>query len=226
VRRSLRMQKFLDNGEHVQQGSEWEQRGVKSKERHQSRMHDVKSWELQEWMQSYAARKWKSMHKAGSTKIANFHTNTLENTGVDQNDEGKKRQLQRERQEKRLQRKWRRMTSALRKEKEKMQQRAMESKRLDHLCRALREEEQESLEVWAGICIQDQESIDRLTVENQRKTHEDGLKEKAQLLVYKAAVRKWMAPQIKQWNEHLRQGNQKSFETQELVPEEEVMDGW
>merc|ERR1712087_793063 len=82
-----------------------------------------------------------------------------------------------------------------RERQEKIRQRKLESKRVDHLARAMREEGKSSLKDWIrNLEVQDKEFLEKAEGEKQveqRKAHEANLKERDQLLQFKDAKDDW-----------------------------------
>eukprot|EP00428_Durinskia_dybowskii_P000002 CAMPEP_0170292592 /NCGR_PEP_ID=MMETSP0116_2-20130129/46392_1 /TAXON_ID=400756 /ORGANISM="Durinskia baltica, Strain CSIRO CS-38" /LENGTH=900 /DNA_ID=CAMNT_0010544087 /DNA_START=104 /DNA_END=2803 /DNA_ORIENTATION=+ len=78
---------------------------------------------------------------------------------------------------------------------EKIRQRKLESKRVDHLARALREEEQKYLDQWAeDIENEDAAYLDKAEeklIEEQRQKHDELLKERDVLVYYARAKERW-----------------------------------
>lgn len=119
--------------------------------------------------------------KVGGKNISEIAASDLEEITFDQIKKAQEAQVTRERQE-------------------KIRQRKMENKRVDHLARALREEERDKLDNWVSdIQEQDREFIrqaeDRLA-EEQRRKHEAGLEERSALLPFQKAKDKWVAHQL------------------------------
>merc|ERR1719162_2529020 len=77
-----------------------------------------------------------------------------------------------------------------RERQEKVRQRKLESKRVDHLARALREEEAALLEKWRDDIEESDrallEKIEEASTKDQRAAHKKGLEEKELLLVFKS----------------------------------------
>merc|ERR1719471_1694858 len=90
----------------------------------------------------------KASLKVAGKKITEIVEEDLETIGFDKIERAREAQVQRERQE-------------------KIRQRKMESKRVDHLARALREEELEPLEDWSyDVEEQDQATLDQAEGKN------------------------------------------------------------
>merc|ERR1719471_2855716 len=105
----------------------------------------------------------KASLKVAGKKITEIVEEDLETIGFDKIERAREAQVQRERQE-------------------KIRQRKMESKRVDHLARALREDEMEYLEDWANEVEEaDNSYLDEAegkNAEQQLRQHEEALKEK------------------------------------------------
>eukprot|EP00929_Paragymnodinium_shiwhaense_P085951 TRINITY_DN4640_c1_g1_i2.p2 TRINITY_DN4640_c1_g1~~TRINITY_DN4640_c1_g1_i2.p2 ORF type:complete len:1291 (+),score=520.77 TRINITY_DN4640_c1_g1_i2:132-4004(+) len=119
--------------------------------------------------------------KVGGKKITEIEADDLENIAFEQIEKARESQVQRERQE-------------------KIRQRKLESKRIDHLARAMREESQDLMDKWAQK-IQDQDDIflegeEAKRADQQREAHEEGLKEKAALAIFQPARESWMKEQL------------------------------
>merc|ERR1719253_11426 len=153
----------------------------------------VKNKEMLEEMKKQADSLKAANLKVGGKKITEIVADDLEKIGIGEIEKAREAQVQRERQE-------------------KIRQRKLESKRVDHLARALREEEQKLLDEWAdNIEEQDREYLDKAedqNTEEQRKAHEETLKERTVLLVYKDTVDNWV-------NEKLEDRRDKHWKAEE-----------
>merc|ERR1712217_393251 len=83
---------------------------------------------------------------------------------------------------------------------EKIRNRKMESKRVDHLARALREEERPLLNKWKDqIQREDEKFLEKAEAQNadeQYKKHEEALKEKAALIGFRDGKEAWCAEKL------------------------------
>merc|ERR1712129_34861 len=110
----------------------------------------------------------------------------LEKIGFDQIERAREAQVQRERQE-------------------KIRQRKLESKRVDHLARALREDEMDYLEEWASEIEEEDnaylDAAESKNAEDQLRQHEVALKEKQVLSAYQKTKDKWADSQMEERHE-------------------------
>merc|ERR1711892_470548 len=87
-----------------------------------------------------------------------------------------------------------------RERQEKIRQRKLEAKRVDHLSRALREEEKTRLNDWAdNIHEEDSKFLDEAQdrdESDQKAKHEAGLAEKNTLIVFEEQKNKWVEEQL------------------------------
>ena len=157
-----------------------EERHRREKEREEQKRKEqsmIKNKEMLEEMKKQADSLKAANLKVGGKKITEIVADDLEKIGIGEIEKAREAQVQRERQE-------------------KIRQRKLESKRVDHLARALREEEQKLLDEWAdNIEEQDREYLDKAedqNTEEQRKAHTETLKERTILLVYKDTVDDWV----------------------------------
>eukprot|EP00913_Durusdinium_trenchii_P019605 g18430.t1 len=128
--------------------------------------------EMLEQMKKQAEQKATNLKVAGK-KITEIEADDLSNISFDQIEKAREAQVLRERQD-------------------KIRQRKAESKRVDHLARALREEDQgletPLLKNWTvDVESQDAEQLEKFesaNAEEQRKQHEVALKEKEELLPF------------------------------------------
>merc|ERR1712094_110948 len=113
-------------------------------------------------------------------KIGDINTEDIADISLDQLEKARGMQVQRERQE-------------------KIRQRKLESKRVDHLARAMREEEKSKLMDWCDeIEEQDNQFLDEAQErdeEEQFKNHEAGLAKKKQLIAFQEQKDKWVKEQ-------------------------------
>merc|ERR1711948_250140 len=94
---------------------------------------------------------------------------------------------------------------------EKIRNRKMESKRVDHLARALREEERPLLNKWKDqIQREDEKFLEKAEAQNageQYKKHEEAMKEKAALIGFRDGKVAWceekLADRRADWEEEL-----------------------
>jgi len=93
-----------------------------------------------------------------------------------------------------------RETQFQRERAEKVRQRKLESKRVDHLARALREEEAALLEKWRDDIEESDRAllakIEEASTKDQREAHKNGLEEKELLLVFKSVKDDWVEKQL------------------------------
>lgn len=171
--------------ERLRQEDERERRAREREEQKKKEAAMAKNKEMLEQMKKQAEQNAKNVKVAGK-KITEIVVDDLEKIGFDQIEKAREQQVLRERQE-------------------KIRQRKLESKRVDHLARALREEERELLEDWADrIVDQDNDFLDRAEESNameQRKAHEEGLKEKEQLIIFQDAKDEWMNAKLEERQE-------------------------
>mmetsp|Transcript_114923 Transcript_114923/g.371421 ORF Transcript_114923/g.371421 Transcript_114923/m.371421 type:complete len:1190 (-) Transcript_114923:112-3681(-) len=176
--------------ERVRQEEERKRREVEREEQNRKNAQMVICKEKLEQLKKTAVDINKASLKVAGKKITEIVADDLEKIGFDQIEKAREAQVQRERQE-------------------KIRQRKLESKRVDHLARALREEEQEYLDDWADdIEEQDQrflEEAEEKNAEVQRKKHEEGLKEKERLIVYQKAKDKWARAKLEARDEEARE---------------------
>merc|ERR1711957_445724 len=136
--------------------------------------------------------------KVGGKKISELVADDLDTISFDQIEKARETQVQRERQE-------------------KIRLRKMESKRVDHIARAMREEERPLLDNWADdVEDEDQKFLDRAEAKNadaQEQAHEEGLKEKTVLMVFQSKKDDWVASKMKDRKlEHRKAMRQKQEE--------------
>merc|ERR1719253_1438880 len=110
----------------------------------------VKNKEMLEEMKKQADSLKAANLKVGGKKITEIVADDLEKIGIGEIEKAREAQVQRERQE-------------------KIRQRKLESKRVDHLARALREEEQKLLDDWADEI----EEKDRIYMEKAEDENTD-----------------------------------------------------
>merc|ERR1719329_924141 len=126
--------------------------------------------------------------KVGGKKIHEIEAEDLAKIGFDEIEKAREAQVQRERQE-------------------KIRQRKLESKRVDHLSRAYREEEKAKIDQWAeDTQVADDNLLDlaqERDEEEQHKRHDAGLVEKKQMLAFVDQKTKWVEEQLEtRYEEH------------------------
>mmetsp|Transcript_23469 Transcript_23469/g.52737 ORF Transcript_23469/g.52737 Transcript_23469/m.52737 type:complete len:1166 (+) Transcript_23469:139-3636(+) len=174
--------------ERARQEEERKRREIEREEQSKRQAQMARNKEMLEQMKKETSDKVK-IKVAGKT-ITQIDAEDLENIGFDQIEKARGAQVQRERQE-------------------KIRQRKLESKRVDHLARALREEEQECLAQWADdIAEQDNNFLniaEEKNAEEQYKKHEEGLKEKEMLLPHKESKDEWCETKLEVRMEEYRE---------------------
>ncbi|CAK0850751.1 unnamed protein product [Prorocentrum cordatum] len=162
-----------------------QEREQREREREQQKKRDAereKNKEMLEEMKKQAEQNNTNLKinvsGGGSKKITEVHAEDLEKISVADIERAREAQVLRERQE-------------------KIRQRKLESKRVDHLARALREQELPYLDDWAyDVEEQDRaflEVAEERCAEQQRKKHAEDLKEKALMMVFEKAKEAWAA---------------------------------
>mmetsp|Transcript_45585 Transcript_45585/g.122893 ORF Transcript_45585/g.122893 Transcript_45585/m.122893 type:complete len:917 (+) Transcript_45585:90-2840(+) len=162
-----------------------QEREQREREREQQKKRDAereKNKEMLEEMKKQAEQNNTNLKinvsGGGSKKITEVHAEDLEKISVADIERAREAQVLRERQE-------------------KIRQRKLESKRVDHLARALREQELPYLDDWAyDVEEQDRQFLERAEercAEQQRKQHAEDLKEKSQMMAFVVAKEAWAA---------------------------------
>lgn len=164
--------------ERKRQDEERRRREADREEQRRKEAEIAKNKEMLEQMKKQAEQKAANL-KVGGKKITEIEEEDLEKISFDQIEKAREAQLLRDRQD-------------------KIRNRKMENKRIDHLARALREEQLPLLEDWAiDIEDTDQKQLDEAEKRNegeQRKKHEELLAEKRQLSAFVHAKEGWMEP--------------------------------
>merc|ERR550514_630377 len=160
-----------------------EERRRRESEKEEQRRREAamaKNKELLEQMKKQAEQT-NAKVKVGGKRITEIVADDLEKIGVDQIEKAREEQVQRERAE-------------------KIRQRKLESKRVDHLARAFREEEAKKLDQWAfSIEARDKDFLNEVEArkeEEMRAQHTKDLEEKASLMTYQSAKDRWMEEQM------------------------------
>merc|ERR1711957_1108220 len=119
--------------------------------------------------------------KVGGKKITDITAEDLPSFGFEQIEAARVGQAKRDRQE-------------------KIRQRKLESKRVDHLARALREEEKPQIEDWADRTnSEDTEFLNKAeaaNAEDQLKKHKEVLAERDLLIVFKESKDTWCCDKL------------------------------
>lgn len=161
--------------ERKRQEEERKRREVEKQEQRKKEAELQKNMEMLEQMKKQAEQKATNLKVAGK-KITEIEADDLSNISFDQIEKAREAQVLRERQD-------------------KIRQRKAESKRVDHLARALREEETPLLKNWTvDVESQDAEQLEKFesaNAEEQRKQHEVALKEKEELLPFQRVRDAW-----------------------------------
>eukprot|EP00933_Yihiella_yeosuensis_P072717 TRINITY_DN8120_c0_g1_i1.p1 TRINITY_DN8120_c0_g1~~TRINITY_DN8120_c0_g1_i1.p1 ORF type:complete len:1189 (-),score=396.77 TRINITY_DN8120_c0_g1_i1:579-4019(-) len=161
--------------ERARQEVERARREAERKEKKQKEAELAKNKEMLEQMKKQADRKADNL-KVGGKKITEIEAEDLETISVEQIEKAREAQNQRERQE-------------------KIRNRKLECKRIDHLARALREEQADCLEEWAyEVEEEDAKLLEEAEIRNageQQKKHEEGLVEKEKLLPFRRVKDDW-----------------------------------
>eukprot|EP00441_Pelagodinium_beii_P044795 CAMPEP_0197620830 /NCGR_PEP_ID=MMETSP1338-20131121/1561_1 /TAXON_ID=43686 ORGANISM="Pelagodinium beii, Strain RCC1491" /NCGR_SAMPLE_ID=MMETSP1338 /ASSEMBLY_ACC=CAM_ASM_000754 /LENGTH=1106 /DNA_ID=CAMNT_0043190115 /DNA_START=66 /DNA_END=3386 /DNA_ORIENTATION=- len=169
--------------EKVRQEEERRRREAERAEQKRKEAELTKNKEMLEQMKKQADTVRAANLKVGGKKITEIEADDLENIGIDQIEKAREAQVLRERQD-------------------KIRNRKMESKRVDHLARALREEEVPMLADWAdGVEEEDTEFLKKAeekNVDEQREKHAEELKERDQLIVFQQAKDQWISPQMEE----------------------------
>eukprot|EP00931_Biecheleriopsis_adriatica_P033601 TRINITY_DN194_c0_g1_i2.p1 TRINITY_DN194_c0_g1~~TRINITY_DN194_c0_g1_i2.p1 ORF type:complete len:1149 (+),score=363.94 TRINITY_DN194_c0_g1_i2:107-3553(+) len=164
--------------ERIRQEEERRRREAERAEQKRKEAEMSKNMEMLEQMKKQADNAKVANLKVGGKKITEIEADDLQNIGMEQIEKAREAQVLRERQD-------------------KIRSRKMESKRVDHLARAFREEEQPCLAKWVDeIGDQDEEFLDKAharNVEEQRGKHDEALKERDIMVVFQAAKDEWMS---------------------------------
>jgi len=162
--------------EKVRQEEERRRREAERAEQKRKEAELNKNKEMLEQMKKQADSAKAANLKVGGKKITEIEADDLENIGIDKIEKAREAQVLRERQD-------------------KIRNRKMESKRVDHLARALREEEVPMTYSWADqVEEEDAEFLEKATaknVEEQREKHTVDLKERDYLIIFQKAKDEW-----------------------------------
>merc|ERR1712151_223852 len=160
-----------------------EERKRRDEERKKQQADDKKRREAENMLKDLQAKS-ADLNKAmtvGGKKINDITAADLETITADQIEAARQVQLKRDRQE-------------------KIRNRKMESKRVDHLARALREEERDLLDKWKDeIQRQDDKFLEEAEKQNageQRKKHDEALKEKNALIGFRDGKEAWCSEKL------------------------------
>eukprot|EP00971_Amphidinium_carterae_P240346 4771549-Amphidinium_carterae.1 len=142
-----------------------------------------KTEEMLAQMKKQAEQRRNATVKVGGKKIDQIGAADLSNFTLDQIEKAKEAQELKERQE-------------------RIRQRKLESKRVDHLARAMREEEQKRIDKWAEeIEAEDQaftdQALERQTAEQRRK-HQEDLKEKEAFVAFQESRQVWLDDKLEE----------------------------
>lgn len=161
--------------ERKRQEEERKRREVEKQEQRKKEAELQKNMEMLEQMKKQAEQKATNVKVAGK-KITEIEADDLTNISFDQIEKAREAQVLKERQD-------------------KIRQRKAESKRVDHLARALREEETPMLKAWTtDVERQDADQLEKFesaNAEEQRKQHELALKEKEELEPFQIVRDAW-----------------------------------
>merc|ERR1712151_1196321 len=169
-----------------------EERKRRDEERKKQQADDKKRREAENMLKDLQAKS-ADLNKAmtvGGKKINDITAADLETISPEQIEAARQVQLKRDRQE-------------------KIRNRKMESKRVDHLARALREEERDLLDKWKDeIQRQDDKFLEEAEKQNageQRKKHDEALKEKNALIGFRDGKEAWCSEKLEarqdEWEE-------------------------
>jgi len=166
--------------ENLRQENERKRRAQEREEEKVKQIELNKQKEMLEQLQK-TTEKARNAFKVGGKKVTDISVEDLQEIGIAQVQKAREMQVQRERQE-------------------KIRQRKLEMKRIDHLARALREQEESNLDEWAD----EQEAKDRdfleqaeaEKAEEQRKMHAEALLEKEKLIVFQSQKDQWISEQM------------------------------
>merc|ERR1711870_33485 len=160
-----------------------EERKRRDEERKKQQADDKKRREAENMLKDLQAKS-ADLNKAmtvGGKKINDITAEDLKDITADQIEAARQVQLKRDRQE-------------------KIRNRKMESKRVDHLARALREEERPLLNKWKDqIQREDDKFLEKAESQNadeQYKKHEEALKEKNSLIAFRDGKEAWCAEKL------------------------------
>merc|ERR1712087_833737 len=155
-----------------------EERKRRDEERKKQQADDKKRREAENMLKDLQAKS-ADLNKAmtvGGKKINDITAEDLKDITADQIEAARQTQLKRDRQE-------------------KIRNRKMESKRVDHLARALREDERPLLSKWKDqIQREDEKFLEKAEAQNadeQYKKHEEALKEKTALIGFRDGKEAW-----------------------------------
>mmetsp|Transcript_40154 Transcript_40154/g.92869 ORF Transcript_40154/g.92869 Transcript_40154/m.92869 type:complete len:1180 (+) Transcript_40154:120-3659(+) len=166
--------------ERKRQEEERKRRETEKQEQRKKEAELQKNMEMLEQMKKQAEQKATNLKVAGK-KITEIEADDLTNISFDQIEKAREAQVLKERQD-------------------KIRQRKAESKRVDHLARALREEEGSLLQQWSVDCqkldAEQLEKFENVNREEQRKQHETLLKEKEELLPFQHVRDAWAEEQL------------------------------
>merc|ERR1719265_2971215 len=165
---------------------------------------------LEQMKRGDTSAKVKVSTKDGSKRITEMTAEDLEQgtIGIDQIERARQAQMSRERQE-------------------KIRQRKLEAKRIDHLGRAIRQEERDKLQDWGDyIHEKDEEFIEmheEKMAEKQRIAHEAGLEEKRLLSKFLEAKQKWVDELLgERWEEFQKKSKEQISRCEQIVVENKI----
>eukprot|EP00930_Biecheleria_cincta_P022810 TRINITY_DN1658_c0_g1_i1.p1 TRINITY_DN1658_c0_g1~~TRINITY_DN1658_c0_g1_i1.p1 ORF type:complete len:1165 (+),score=318.11 TRINITY_DN1658_c0_g1_i1:305-3496(+) len=169
--------------EKVRQEEERRRREAERAEQKRKEAEMVKNKEMLEQMKKQADSAKAANLKVGGKKITEIEAEDLKEIGIEQIEKAREAQVIRERQD-------------------KIRNRKMESKRVDHLARALREEEQKLLSTWQDeVEERDQEFLqlaEDKAMESLRSKHENELEERDMMRAFWQAKKDWSEPQMEE----------------------------
>lgn len=178
-----------------------EERNKREAEREEQKRKDAKMKETKEMLEQMKKQDESkpSNLKIAGKKIGDIQAEDIEKFSIDELERARQTQVQRERQE-------------------KIRQRKLESKRVDHLSRAIREEEKAKLPDFRETVYRTDnaflEQVQKDDVEDQKRKHEEGLIEKRTLEVFQAPkdeyVQKDLAKRVTQHETRVDQALTKS----------------
>ncbi|CAE8695342.1 unnamed protein product, partial [Polarella glacialis] len=165
--------------ERLRQEVERQRRAVDREEQKRKEAEIAKNKEMLEQMKKLADQK--SNLKVAGKKITDIEEEDLDNISFDQIEKAREAHITRERQD-------------------KIRARKMENKRVDHLARALREEETPLIDDWADQ-IEASDAIllgeaEKRNEGEQRTKHEKDVLEKTVLLAYQSAKDTWASSRL------------------------------
>merc|ERR1719223_1857566 len=165
----------------VERQREEEARKKREVDKEEQRRRDAETQKNKEIIEDMKRNNPNKAVKIGNKAITEITAENLEKISVSDILKARETQFQRERAE-------------------KVRQRKLESKRVDHLARALREEEAALLEKWRDDIEESDrallEKIEEASTKEQRAEHAKGLEEKALLLVFKSVKDDWVEKQL------------------------------